>query len=528
MLDILVQNGQVVDGTGAPRYRADVGIQSGRIVEMGTLDGAEAATVIDAAGCVVAPGFVDMHSHADFTLPVWPTADSMVRQGITTTVFGQCGLSPAPLLEGTRAQMVEMMDRKEAPLPWDEWSTLGGYLDYLRHIGTSINVVPLVGQGTVRAAVMGYAAGPASEEQIAQMQQLVIGAMQEGAIGISTGLIYPPGSYAAVDELIAVTRPVGERDGYYFSHIRGESDTLLDAVSEAIRIGRETGAAVQISHFKASGRKHWTQSPQALALIDRARAEGQDVTADMYPYLAGSTGLAALLPEWAQEGGRVTTLQRLRDPQTRVQMAAEMHTRGFASAVEWDGVLISRSPANRTYEGRRIAALSAGEAKDPYTWVFDALLELDLDASVVVFHSSEDNRRQELRHPAMMIGTDGYGLADHGPLSTGKPHPRNYGTYPRVLARYSRELGVLALEEAIQKMTGLPAQKLRWSDRGLVKAGYLADLVVLDPDTVSDRATYEAPHQYPDGIPHVIVNGRLVVHDGVHTEARPGSVLGRQ
>jgi N-acyl-D-aspartate/D-glutamate deacylase len=528
MLDVLVQNGQVIDGTGAPRYRADVGIQSGRFVAVGTLGGAKAETVIDAAGCVVTPGFVDMHSHADLTLPVWPTADSMVRQGITTTVIGQCGLSPAPLLDGTRAQMVEMMDSKEAPLPWDEWSTLGDYLDYLRRAGISINAIPLVGQGTVRAAVMGYAAGPASEEQIAQMQQLVIGAMQDGAIGISAGLIYPPGSYAATEELIAVTRPVGDRGGTYFSHIRGESDTLLDAVAEAIRIGRETGAAVQISHFKAAGRKHWPRSPQALALIDRARAKGQDVTADMYPYLAGSTGLAALLPEWTQEGGKAMLLQRLRDPQTRKQMAAEMHTRGFASAVEWDGVLISSSPANRTYEGCRIADLAAERTTDAYTWVFDALLELALDASIIVFHSSEDNRRQELRHPAMMIGTDGSGLADRGPLSGGKPHPRNYGTFPRVLARYSRELGVLSLEEAIQKMTGLPAQKLHWSDRGLVKVGYRADLVVLDPDTVTDRATFEAPHQYPYGIPHVIVNGQPVVHHGVHTEARPGSVLGRQ
>jgi len=526
MSDILIKNGLVVDGSAAPRYRADVAIRGGRIVEIGQLEGAEAENVVDASGCVVTPGFVDMHSHADFTLPICPTADSLVHQGITTVVTMQCGGSPAPLLNDTREQVLAMMESKDTPLPWDEWSTFGSYLDYLTRIGLSVNVVPLVGQGTVRSAIMAFSAEPANEAEIARMQAEVVKAMEAGAIGVSTGLIYPPGSYASTEELIALTRPAGERNGFYFSHIRGEGDTLLEAIAEAIHIGRETGAAVQISHYKAAGRDNWTKSAQGLALIDQARAKGLNITADMYPYLAGSTALVAALPEWAQEGGREAIAGRLTDPQTRQKMTADMQSTGFFRIAEWDKVLICGSPKKRDYEGRYIADLAAEAGKSPHDWVFDALMETEGDIGMVLFMMSEENREEELRHPAMMIGTDGAGLAVEGPMSKGVPHPRSYGTFPRVLGHYVRERGVISLEEAIWKMSGFPAQKLRWTDRGLVKKGYKADLVVLDPDTVADRATYEAPHQYPVGIPHVIVNGKLVVHDNSHTQARPGSVLG--
>ena len=527
MLDILIKGAQIVDGSGAPRFRADVAVEGDRIVEVGSLESAQAKTVIDAPGRVVTPGFVDVHSHTDFTLPILPTADSLVRQGITTAVVGQCGASPAPLLPETREQVIASRSSSDAPLPWDEWSTFGSYLDYLRQIGTSINVVPLVGQGAVRSAVMAFKAGPANDEQVARMQAEVVKALDEGAIGISTGLIYPPGSYASTEELIALTRPVGERDGFYFSHIRGEGNTLLKAVAEAIRIGRETGAAVQISHFKSSGRVNWGKTPQALALIDQARAEGLDVTADTYCYPASSTSLVSMLPEWAQEGGKDATLQRLADAGARRDMLDDMQKTDFSSVVEWDKVLISGSPYNRDYEGRYVAGMAAEAGKSPVDWVFDVLVETELDIGMILFSMSEDNRVLELCHPAMMIGTDGSARATEGPLSRGMPHPRSYGTFPRVLRYYVREQGALSLEEAIHKMSGFPARKLRWSERGLLKKGYRADLVVLDPDTVADQATYKAPHQYPAGIPHVVVNGELVVRDGEHTGARPGSVLGR-
>jgi N-acyl-D-amino-acid deacylase len=528
MLDILICNGEVVDGSGGARYRADVGVEGSRIAEVGLLEGTRAEIVLDASGCLVTPGFVDMHSHADFTLPILPTADSLVRQGITTAVVGQCGSSPAPLLPETREMVLAMIASEDRPLPWDEWTSLGSYLDYLTRIGTSVNVVPLVGQGMVRAAVMGYSAEVPSAEQMARMRAEIVKAMDEGAIGVSTGLIYAPGSYASTEELIAITQAVGARGGFYFSHIRGEAHTLLDAVTEAIRIGRETTAPVQISHFKAVGRDNWDQSVAALELIGQARTEGLDATADLYPYLASSTGLSATLPVWAREGGKEAILSRLADSQTRRRMSADMQSTGYARAVEWDRVLISRSPRNRSYEGRPVAELAAEAGVSARDWIFDTLLDAELDVSMISFGMCEDNRRRELRDPVMMIGTDGTALASEGPLSSGKPHPRSYGTFPRVLGRYVREQGVISIEQAIWKMCGFPAQKLRWTDRGQVKPGYRADLVVLDPDTVMDRATYEAPHQYPVGIHDVIVNGKLVIHSGIHSQARPGIVLGRQ
>jgi N-acyl-D-amino-acid deacylase len=417
-----------------------------------------------------------------------------------------------------------MMQSDAVPLPFDQWSTFGSFLDYLRGNGVSLNVVPLVGLATVRSAVMAFSAQPASAEQIAHMQAEVSEAMDAGAIGVSTGLIYPPGSYASTEELVAVTRPAAERGGFYFSHIRGEGDTMLEAIAEAIHIGRETGAAVQVSHYKAAGRANWSKSPQGLSLIDQAQAEGLDVTTDMYPYLAGGTSLVAVLPEWAQEGGKEAILQRLADPATRQKMADDMRTTGFFRIAEWDKVLLG-TEKKPEWDGRSVAELADAAEKSCHDWVFDALLELDLEAGIVLFMMSEDNRRQELRHPAMMIGTDGAGIAVGGPLAKGLTHPRTYGTYPMVLGRYVRELGVLSLEEAVWKMTGFPAQKLRWRDRGLIRKGYRADLVVVNPDTVADLATYQAPHHYPAGIPHVIVNGVPVIRDGSHTLARPGRVL---
>jgi N-acyl-D-amino-acid deacylase len=526
MLDILIRNGTVVDGSGGARFRADVAVAEGRIVDVGALEGAEAATVLDASGHVVTPGFVDMHSHADFTLPILPTADSLVHQGITTAVIGQCGASPAPLSEATRALVAAAAGNSDVPLPWEEWSTFASYLDYLRKTGLSLNVVPLVGQGAVRSAVIGFTADAPNADEMARMQAEVVRAMEEGAIGLSTGLIYPPGSYAKTEELIELTRPVGERGGFYFSHIRGEGDTLLEAIAEAIRIGRETGAAVQISHYKAAGRENWDKAQRGLELIDQAREEGLDVTADMYPYLAGGTALAAALPEWAQEGGNDAVLERLADQNTRARMQADMQSTGFFRIIEWDQVLISNSPHNRAYEGRYVADLAAEAGKSPFVWVFDALAETQLDMGMVIFMMSEENRKRELRHPAMMIGTDGAGMATEGPLSKGVPHPRSFGTFARVLGHYVREGQVISLEEAIWKMSGFPAQKLRWTDRGLIRPGYHADLVVLDAERVADQASYDSPHHYPAGMPYVIVNGELVVRSGTHTQALPGAVLG--
>jgi N-acyl-D-amino-acid deacylase len=526
-MDIAIVGGYIVDGSGQARYQADLMTRGDRIAEIGSLQGATARRTIDASGQVVVPGFVDMHSHLDQNLPLLPTADSLIQQGITTAVVGQCGSSLVPLLDGTREQVLAAVAKDEHPLPWDEFSTFRSYFDYMAGIGFSINIVPLVGQATVRAAVMGFTSAPLGASDMKRAQAEVLKAMDSGAIGISTGLIYPPGSFAQTDELIDLIRPIGQRDGFYFSHVRGEDHKLLAAIGEAIQIGRETGAAVQISHLKAAGRRNWGLAVAALDLLDQARAEGLDIAADMYPYRAGSAGLASILPEWAQEGGKTATIARLADPHLRPAIIESAEEGGFFSFASWDDILVGSSPRNRDYEGHFVAELAAAAAKPAYDWVFDALVETEMDIAMIIFQVSDDNLRLQLQHPAVMIGTDAEGGSVNSALSAGLPHPRNFGTYPRVLARFVREENLLTLEEAIWKMTGLPAQRLRWSDRGILKVGCKADIVVLDPDIVSDVATYHDPKQYPRGISQVIVNGELVVDGGTHTQARPGKVLGR-
>jgi N-acyl-D-amino-acid deacylase len=529
MHDIIIKNAVIIDGTGAPAYRGDVAIDDHKISNVGDLNRSGARHIVDAGGSAVTPGFIDMHSHADFSLPVWPTADSMLHQGITTAVVGQCGLSPAPLLNETRDEVISALTgffgEFIKDVPWQEWSSVGDYLAFLTHQGISLNVLQLAGQGVIRASVMGFGEGRAGKDQMAKMRNLVDEAMTDGAIGLSTGLIYPPGSFTVTDELVELTQAVASRNGYYFSHIRGESDTLLEAIDEAIRIGREAGASVQISHYKAAPKDNWEKSAQGLRLIENARAEGLDVTADLYPYQAGSTTLVTMLPEWAHVGGPAEILTRLADSDARKKMIADMQTGGFARGMEWDQVLITSSPKQTDYEGCYVSDLAAGVNKAPHEWVFDALLETRLDMGMAIFGMSEENRKRELQFPAMMICTDGFGLATSGPLAKGVPHPRNYGAFPRVLDRYVRDLQMLTLEEAVYRMTGLAAQKLRLKDRGTIRPGLAADLVVFDPNTVTDRATYDNPHQYAGGILHVIVNGQFVIRNENHTGATPGTVL---
>jgi N-acyl-D-amino-acid deacylase len=528
MLDILIQNGEIVDGTNTPSYRADIGIEGDRIVDMGALKGAAAKTVVDATGRVVVPGFIDMHSHADLSLPAAPEGASLVHQGITTVVTGQCGMSPAPLTREHRRDTLITLNTLVPPgasMPWDEMSSFSGFLDYVERIRTSVNIVPLVGQGMIRAAVVGYGADPPTKEQMGRMQGLVHEAMDSGAFGISTGLIYPPGAFASTEELIEVVRSAGERNGLYFSHVRDEAGNLIEAYEEAIEIGRKAGAAVQISHFKAAGRDNWDKAALALELIDRARSEGLDVTADMYPYLAGSTHLGALLPRWAIEGGVPGVLKRLILPWERKKIIKAMKAGagGVIENIEWDQILICKS-RKKEYVGHYVSELAAQEGKDPYTWTLDALLKTLGNILMIVFLMGEDNVRMQLQHPEM-IGTDGLGLAVEGPMASGMLHPRCFGTYPRIFGQYVREEGILSLEEASWKASGLPAQKLGLVDRGVIKKGHRADLIVFDPATIKDRSTYKVPLQYPSGIDYVLVNGEIVIKQGEQTSARPGKVI---
>ena len=524
MLDILITGGTVIDGSGAAGRRADVAIAGDRIRAVEPLPAAPAARVIDASGLVVAPGFIDMHSHADFTLPALPTANSKVHQGFTLEVVGNCGASPAPLDESSRQAVIDAAGLVGPPLAWD-WSSVASFVDRLRQQGTSVNVALLVGHGTIRIGAMGTSDAAPTPAQLEAMTTEVRRAMDDGALGLSTGLIYPPGVYAAVAEIVALARAAADAGGLYASHIRGEGDTLLEAIAEAIEVGRRARVPVEISHLKAAGRANWPKMAQAIALIDAARAEGLDVTADMYPYRAGSTTLSALLPAWAHVGGRAALLARLRDPAERARLRDALDGAGMRRDAGWDAIFICSCPARPECEGRSLADLAAERGVAPADAVLDLLREARAEADMILFMMSEENVGLGLRHPQVMIGSDGEGRAAEGPASAGKPHPRNYGTCPRFLGHYVREQRLVSLEDAIRKMTSLPAGKLRLRDRGLLQPGCLADVVVFDPETVADTATFADPHRYPHGIPWVLVNGQPVIAEGRHTGARPGRVV---
>ncbi len=526
MFDILIRGTQVVDGSGKPPFTADIGIESDTIAAIGELSAAEARTTIEAGGLMATPGFIDMHAHSDWTLPGNRRAESKIRQGVTTEVIGMCGSSPAPLPSDPdrRKQVIAEASADQPWLTW-EWNSFGEYLDHLRE-GVAVNVVPVVGHGTLRVAAMGWEDRPPRPEEMTMMEDLLAQAMQEGAFGMSTGLIYPPGCYADTQEIIRLARVVARHSGLYFSHIRGEGATLLDAIREVIEIAEKAGLPAQIAHFKSAGRPYWHQLPEAINLVEQARARGLDITADRYPYIASSTSLGAFLPHWAHEGGRPQLLERLADPTTRSHIRQEVVA--DMEGLTWQDVMISSCPARPIYEGCTIEQLAEEQGKEPVDVVLDLLLEAEGEVSMIEFSMSEDNLRQVLRLPWVMIGSDGSSLTPHGEMGKGKEHPRSYGAFPRFLGRYVREEGLLTWPEAVRKITALPAERLGLWDRGQLKVGKKADIVLLDSERVVDRATFVQPYQYPEGIEYVLVNGRVVIERGEHTGALPGEVLERR
>jgi len=528
VFDLKIEGATVIDGTGAEGGRADVGVSDDVIAAVGDLSRESAGSTLRAAGRVLAPGFIDMHSHSDWRLWENRRAESKIRQGVTTEVVGNCGFSPAPVateflddLRGFALYVPTGMDFR--------WRSVGEYLRAFDADGTALNVVQLVGHGTLRIATMGFARRAPDVKELARMQRLMGDAMEDGAWGLSTGLIYAPGSYAATEEIVEIARVAGRHRGFYASHIRGEGATLLEAVTEAIGIGREGDLPVQVSHIKAAGRPNWGKVAQALALIDAARAEGLDVMADVYPYTASSTTLRTLLPDWVLEGGVEAMMQRLGDPAVRARIRRELEApvtgQSLLDRIGWENIMIAYCARRKDAEGKRLSELGAARGLDP----LEAALELIVDeagkAYMILFQLDEADLRRALVHPIVMIGSDGSSLAPYGPLGAGKPHPRSYGTFPRVLGEYAREQRVLGLPEAVHKMTGLPARRLGLRDRGVVRVGAKADLVVFDGKRVADQATYEEPHRYPVGVEHVLVNGRLVIKDGEHTGSLPGRLL---
>ncbi len=527
--DLIVANGILVDGTGAPGRRVDVGVTGKEITAIRDLTGAPAGRRIDAAGCVVAPGFIDIHNHSDLALLVDGRAESMIRQGVTTQVTGNCGLTAAPVTEAIRADLMRTMSGLEYGRRWP-WNTFGQFLEVLRAAPKATHVAPLVGHGAIRASAMGFANRPPGADELTAMERLTAEAMEAGAFGMSTGLVYPPGFYSATEELIELSRVVARHRGLYATHLRGEANPVVESVKEALRIGREAGVAVEISHHKAAGRENWGKVRTTYALIDEA-SRTFDVSYDIYPYTAGSANLSQLVPPWAHAGGPQAMLDRLRDPAVRPKVHHDVihGTPEWPNffRIDWQDIRLAfiHSERNRWMQGLSVEEAARQTGRDPVALALDLILEDRNRATMVNFVMAEADVDFLLPKPQSMIGSDGWSISPNGPTGAGHPHPRSYGAFPRVLARYVREKGLLRLEEAIHKMTGKPARKLRLDRRGEVRPGHFADLVVFDPAAIQDRATFEAPHQFAEGIHWVLVDGHVTIDQGTLSTELAGQVL---
>jgi N-acyl-D-aspartate/D-glutamate deacylase len=526
--DILIRNGLLIDGTGSAGVTGDLAIANGRIAALGGRLPGDAARIIDATGLAVAPGFIDIKTHSDFTLPINPKAESKVRQGVTTEIIGHCGFSVAPVLPGKVELLRDYLSPSAPWLPFREIT----FPDYLASFpATAVNAGMLVGHNTLRLMVMGMAARPPSAAELAQMIALLEQALDAGALGLSSGLFTAPGSYAQPTEMIALGHVLKRHNAGYFTHLRDESSRVLEAVDEAIAIARACGVHVEIVHFKCSGMDNWGKATRVLAMLADARAQGLDIDCDSYPYTAGSNPLKNLLPQWVQAGGVDDMLARLALSETRTRIRADIARDGlnnWGRLPSWDCVQISVSPHLPQHAGRTIAQLAAERGRDPVDTLCDYLAEDRGATRVLVTSISEDDVREIVRAPQALVGSDGNCVATYGTVSQGLPHPRFYGTFPRVIGHYAGELGLLALEAAIHKMTGATARALKLADRGVLAQGFCADIAIFDPADFKDRATYADPHQYPSGTrTTVIVNGAVVVEDATHTGALPGKVLRR-
>lgn len=526
--DILIRNGTVYDGGSSPGVTADVGINGTRIATIGpALDGS-GFREIDAAGLAVAPGFIDIKTHSDFTLPINPKAESKVRQGVTTEIIGHCGFSVAPCLPGKVKLLKDYLSPSAPWLPFRE-RTFAEYLETFPAI--SVNAGMLVGHNTLRLMAMGMDNRAPTTAELNHMIAMLEDGLGAGALGMSSGLFTSPGAYAERDEMIALCRVLKRHNAGYFTHIRDESTKVLEALDEAIEVAEACGIHVEIVHFKCSGMDNWGKAATALAKIAAAKDRGLSVDCDSYPYTAGSNPLKNLMPQWVQAGGVGAMLARLPLKETRDRIREEIARDGlnnWGRIPDWDCVQISISPHLPQFAEKTIKQLATERGHDPIDVVCDYLIEDKGATRVLVISISEDDIREIVRSPSALVGSDGNCVATYGTVSQGMPHPRFYGTFPRVIGRYVREQALLPLEAAIHKMTGATARALNLRDRGLLKPGFRADVTLFDPADFTDRATYGDPHQYPTGSrTSVIVNGTVVVENAQHTGATPGAVLRR-
>lgn len=521
--DYLIKNGFIIDGSAidsAP-VKADIAIEGDRIREIGDLSYIRADIIIDAEGLCVSPGFIDAHAHSEFTLLADGRAEGKIRQGVTTEINGNCGLSAAPLsgpaLE-QREKELEELDIKE------RWNTFPEYFALLEKKGFAVNFATLTGHGNLRASASGYADKSLSEPEKGRMRELLGEAMSAGAKGLSTGLIYPPGIYSGTEEIVELARVAKEHNGIYTTHMRSESDMLLEAVDEVIAIAEQSGIHAHISHLKTGGEKNWKKLSSVFKKIESAHRKGISLTCDRYPYIAAGTDLDAILPPWTFEGGRKKELERLKNERQRL---AEDILREHPESSYWERIMISsvNTGRNKWMEGKTLSAISASERMPPLEAVFDVLVGEELQVGAIFFSMNEDNLKSILKQPFTVIGSDSSARSFDGMTAKGKPHPRGFGSFPRVLGRYAGDSGILTLSEAIYKMTGLTARIFRIIQRGIIAKGFFADLVIFDSGKVNDRAEFNDPFQKPEGIHHVFVNGIPVVFEGEVTGRLPGRIL---
>lgn len=527
--DVIIRGGTVYDGSGGPGKVTSVAIEDDRIAAIGPLAGAEAETVIDAEGQAVAPGFINMLSWAVEDLIEDGRSLGDISQGVTLEVFGE-GVSYGPWSEEIKRQA----KARQSDIIYDiEWTTLGEYLEYLERKGVSPNVSSFVGATTLRASVIGYDNRAATPEELDEMQQMVREAMDEGAMGVGSSLIYAPANFANTEELTALVAAAAESDGMYISHIRSEDEELLEAVDELIGIARATGAPAEIYHLKASGRANWSKLDDVIAKVEAAQAEGLSITADMYAYPASSTGLDAAMPLWVQEGGYEKWAERLQDPEIRARVAnaitnpSDEFVSGITNAGGPEGVLLVgfRNPELRKYIGMTLAEVAEERGKSYAETAMDLVVEDGSRVQVVYFSMSEDNIKKKIALPWVSFGSDGGSMAPEGVFLEQSTHPRAYGNFARIFAKYVREEGVLTIEEAVRKLTSLPATNLKLKDRGMIAPGYYADIVIFDPAEIQDKATFAEPHQLAVGVSDVFVNGVHTLKDGEHTGATAGRVV---
>lgn len=527
-LNLVIKNGKVVDGSGNPWFEADVGIADGKIVQVGqNIDAGCAANVIDASGLMVSPGFIDMHGHDDCVPFYDPFNKPKLLQGVTTVVSGNCGTSPFPVNFATANILKRYLSTLVNKVEFD-WNTFGQFIQRLSSIALGINFAYLVGHGSIRIAVMGMENREPAPAELEKMKDLLAQCLAEGAYGFSTGLIYPPGVFATTREIIELGKVVAEYSGIYVTHMRDEGDRILEAMDEAFRVGKEAGIPVHISHHKVAGIRNWGRSAETLRKIEQAREDGLDVTADAYPYTAGSSFLAALLPPWVHDGGEEKLIERLKSKEQRVEIRRFIEERtdwqNFMKQVKgWDSVLITHTAKNKELEGKTLLEVADELGKDPFDTLFDIVAEEGYQAFMVIFMMDEQDVERIISHPYVCIGTDG--TSDTG---AGLPHPREYATFPRVLGTYVRERRLMTVEEAVRKMTSLPAQRCGFSSKGLLREGFDADITIFNPVTVAADATYQNPRTGVKGIEYVIVGGTVAVSQGKLTGTKAGKVLLRR